>query len=251
MSQRYDEDEIRAAYRALAAFYAQKRSQPGNVNDVLEQPALAALLPDLRGACLLDAGCGTGLYARWLAEQGAAVTGIDLSPDMVQRAREHCAGLPVRLDVGSILALPYADASFDGALACYVLHYVPDQRAVLAELARVLRPGGFLLLSLENPAFSARVELREHAGRPAMVISDYFRTGKTYFRFRGHDLDVPSFHVPLPDVIEGLAAAGLQIDRCVEPRLQEQDRARLPPDKQALIDLPTIFVLRARKLRSA
>ncbi|MCL9759689.1 class I SAM-dependent methyltransferase [Frankia sp. AiPa1] len=101
----------------------------------------AALSPRLPGARLLEIGVGTGLIAAGLAGQGRQVLGVDLSSEMLEHARLRVPGRLARADAAR---LPLRPASIDGALAVHVLHLVGDPGAVLAELARVLRPGGRL-----------------------------------------------------------------------------------------------------------
>lgn len=106
----------------------------------------ALLAPALRPgapARLLDAGCGTGRNVAWLAEFGSAV-GVDLSAQALTLSRRRGA----RVARASVLALPFADHSFDAVTSFDVLYHrwVSDDRAALAELRRVLKPGGLLLV---------------------------------------------------------------------------------------------------------
>jgi SAM-dependent methyltransferase len=99
----------------------------------------------------LDAGCGTGNFlmplARRLAGQGATVLGLDLSAGVLAtaRARVEAEGLPATCQIGDVEALPFADGTFDLALANFMLFHVPDLDKGISELRRVLRPGGTLL----------------------------------------------------------------------------------------------------------
>lgn len=103
-----------------------------------------------RGLRLLDAGCGTGFNLLALAPLAASL-GIDLSPEAIRFCRER----GVRALRGSVLALPFADAAFDLVTSFDVIYHdwVPDDRAAVAEMARVLRPGGVLLVRV--PALEA------------------------------------------------------------------------------------------------
>ena len=99
----------------------------------------------------LDVGCGTGAFllplARRLVPQGATVIGLDLAEGTLgqARARVQAEGLPVDCVIGDVEALPFDDSSFDLVLANYMLYHVPDLERAIAELRRVLRPGGTLL----------------------------------------------------------------------------------------------------------
>jgi ArsR family transcriptional regulator len=102
---------------------------------------LAALLPPT--SVVADLGCGTGLLAAELAPAVARVVGVDDSPAMLRAARRRCAGLAnVELLKGDLSAVPIDTASCDAAVCVLALTYVADPAAVVAELARVLRPGG-------------------------------------------------------------------------------------------------------------
>ncbi|GAA4427282.1 hypothetical protein GCM10023169_27070 [Georgenia halophila] len=99
-------------------------------------------------ASVLDIGAGTGrvLFELHHIAPALELTGIDISPDMVAVARRNTAGTGIAVDVGDVSALPYADASFDVAVSTLSMHHWPDQAAAVAEIARVLRPGGTLLV---------------------------------------------------------------------------------------------------------
>ena len=93
------------------------------------------------GGHVLDVATGTGLVAEQLLAHGHRVTGLDQSPDMLALARRRF-GDRVELVQASATALPFPDASFDHLTFTYLLRYVDDPGATLAELARVVRPGG-------------------------------------------------------------------------------------------------------------
>ena len=93
---------------------------------------------------VVDVGCGTGNLAIQAAQTGARVTGIDIAPPMLERARAgaQAAGVDVAWIEGDAEALPVADASMDVAMSSFGCMFAPRHRAAAAELARVLRPGG-------------------------------------------------------------------------------------------------------------
>jgi demethylmenaquinone methyltransferase/2-methoxy-6-polyprenyl-1,4-benzoquinol methylase len=95
------------------------------------------------GGSVLDVATGTGLVAERLLAQGHRVTGLDQSPDMLAVARSRF-GERVELVEATATAIPFADASFDHLTFTYLLRYVEDPAATLAELARVVRPGGVI-----------------------------------------------------------------------------------------------------------
>ena len=96
------------------------------------------------GLRVLDVGCGQGIDVARYAQAGAAVTGIDLTPRHVELARAHVAalGLSAQIEQADAERLRFPDASFDRVSSNGVLHHTPDMPAALAEIRRVLRPGG-------------------------------------------------------------------------------------------------------------
>ncbi len=109
---------------------------------------------DLAGARWIDAGCGTGTLSRFLAERGCSVLGVDAAIEMVEAAAQLAQwDKSARLNferVETIARLPLASNSCDGVLCSSVLEYVADVDLCLKEFARVLRPGGLLLVSVPN-----------------------------------------------------------------------------------------------------
>jgi SAM-dependent methyltransferase len=121
-------------------------------------PAVAAVA-EAAPARVLEVGCGWGELAEWIASAtGAEVVAVDLSPRMVELARDR--GVDAR--VADVQELPFPDASFDAAVAAWMLYHVPDLDHGLAELARVLRPGG-RLVAVTNSAYHLQ-ELRDLVG---------------------------------------------------------------------------------------
>jgi SAM-dependent methyltransferase len=94
----------------------------------------------------LDVATGTGAIALRGARAGAEVTGIDITPDLIEIARKHAVDerLAIQFDVGNAQELPYEDARFDVVSSAHGVHFAPDHARAVAELARVCRPGGRL-----------------------------------------------------------------------------------------------------------
>ncbi len=105
---------------------------------------------DVRGCKrILDAGCGNGRYSRFLlrwADADAVIAGFDLSQRMLKRARRRLHSQRINHVAADLTKLPFATGFFDAVVCGYVLEHLPDPRPGLAELARVMRPGGKLLL---------------------------------------------------------------------------------------------------------
>jgi ubiquinone/menaquinone biosynthesis C-methylase UbiE len=113
---------------------------------------------DVRGCKrILDAACGNGRYAKFLlrrAEPDATLTCFDLSRTMLRRARARLKSSRVTFTVADLTRLPYAAGCFDAVVCGWVLEHLPDPRAGLRELARVMKPGGKLLLMCTEDTFA-------------------------------------------------------------------------------------------------
>ena len=192
------------------------------------------MLPEVDGLFGLDVGCGEGHNTRLVAERGARVVGVDISETFVRHAREAEEGRPlgIRYEVASAVELPFDGASFDFVTAFMSLMDIPETERVLAEVFRVLRPGGFFQFSITHPCFDTphRENLRDEGGRTyAIEVGDYFRgregevkewlfsaappeaqEGKPPFR-------TPIFMRPLSLWLNGLVEAGFVLERFGEP----------------------------------
>jgi len=133
----------------LTKSYARWRSSRlGRITNALEHDLLIRLLGAVAGTSLLDVGCGDGELASQLARRGASVTGLDADPAMIAAAhrRPEFANGRLRLVEGKAEQLPFDDALFDRVVAVTVLCFIPDAASAVAEMARVLKPGGRLVV---------------------------------------------------------------------------------------------------------
>lgn len=106
---------------------------------------------DLRpGERILDAGCGTGVFALDFLARGVHVTGLELSLPMLKHAGRKAAGHPFRMVQGDMRALPFADESFDKTVSVTAIEFIEDAAAAVAELLRVTRPGGVVVVASLN-----------------------------------------------------------------------------------------------------
>lgn len=111
--------------------------------------SLVELVPEDAGGRWIDLACGPGLVSRALAARVAAVEGFDLTPAMIEKAsaEARAAGVEnVAFSLGDATALDSPDASYDGAITRFSLHHIPVPGRVVAEMARVVRPGGWVVI---------------------------------------------------------------------------------------------------------
>ncbi|MFH8897859.1 class I SAM-dependent methyltransferase [Streptomyces coeruleorubidus] len=182
-------------YRSWAPHY----DAPGNQMIDIEQPVVRRILDGLPVGTALDAACGTGRHTTYLRELGHDVIGVDVSPDMLAQARKR---LPdVAFHEADLHRLPLPDDAVDTVVCALALTHVPDLAPVLAEFARVLRPGGSLVIS------------------DAHLLVSYLRP--TLARRPGPD-GRPSLltehHHPLSAYLAAALPLGFQVRQCEEPR---------------------------------
>jgi SAM-dependent methyltransferase len=150
----------------------------GAMNDeAAMQLLLKALAPGPDDA-VLDVACGPGIVAAAVAGKAGRVVGIDLTPEMIELARERCAAAGLdntRFDIGDVTELPYGDGEFSAVVCRYALHHVGDPEAVVREMARVCAPGGRVVVADmivgEDPDVATRFNAAERARDPSHVRS--------------------------------------------------------------------------------
>jgi SAM-dependent methyltransferase len=145
----YDNDEFFAGYSRLG------RSVAG-LEGAAEWPSLRAMLPPLRGARVLDLGCGFGWFCRWAREEGAAqVRGIDVSEKMLARAEAETADAAVAYQRADLERLDLPEGTFDLVYSSLAFHYLENLDRLMAQIHRALTPGGRLVCSVEHPIYTA------------------------------------------------------------------------------------------------
>jgi len=112
------------------------------------------------GDRLLDAACGVGYGAGTLVRAGAAVTAVDCAPEALSVAKAN--GEPAALALADLHHLPFVDHAFDGVICFEVLEHLTDPAAFLDQVVRVLRPGGWFVVSTPNPAFEVENPFHQH-----------------------------------------------------------------------------------------
>jgi len=194
----------------------------------LEEPTMHRLFDALPAATVLDAACGTGRHSGYLAARGHQIVGVDSSPAMLARARAKLLQGDFR--EGDLEALPLESRSVDVAVCALALVHLPELGQAVAELARVVRPGGRVIISDVHPFVV-------HLGWQAQ-----FRTAEG-------DTGFMRLHPHLPsDYCRAFAAAGLRILSCDEPLLTPETALtaaaeRLPEaNRTAWAGLPGVLI---------
>jgi len=229
------------AYEALAESYAALvDTKPHNA--YYERPATLSLLPEVSGKRVLDAGCGPGVYAEWLADHGAEVVAFDVSPKMVRLAKQRLGTKAHVLQADLDQPLDFLeDDSFDIVLSALALDYIEDWNKVFKEFYRVLRQGGHLVFSTGHPF----AEFLLHG------TESYFRTETVDYEWTGFGMPVrvPYYRRPLNALVNPLLEAGFILERLLEPTPTEQFREKEPQEYEELSKRPGFLCVRARKER--
>jgi SAM-dependent methyltransferase len=220
-------------------------------HSLLNRPALLSLMPPLKGLHVLDAGCGTGWFTDYFANQGATVTALDISEQMVERTKarlevvnptanvtkEGVSDLPPRVPTANVIQANLAEplklepASFDLILSSLTLQYLESWSLTFTEFNRILKPSGILIFSVHHP------------------FEEFKLSGENYFATeeRKRNGGQVSFRRSLSSMTETLYQRGFVIERVLEP-LPDAAYAETDPQGYAgLLEFPGLLVVRARK----
>jgi SAM-dependent methyltransferase len=216
---------VASAYDSFAEAYSAD-SEAGLVNGYYTHPAIVNLAGDVNGRRILDAGCGSGPITVKLRDRGATVAGFDSSAEMLALARKRL-GPEADLRAADLASpLPYPDDTFDDVIAALVLHYLQDWTGPLAELRRVLKPGGRLIAAIDHP-FAIALMHRQRGGNP-----DYFETRSwtEEWTHGGHSATMTFWTRPLHAMTDSFTTAGFRIAVISEPPPAPDTPRELLPD---------------------
>ncbi|WP_329182830.1 class I SAM-dependent methyltransferase [Actinacidiphila glaucinigra] len=207
-------------YDRFAEAYAAE-NETSLINAYYARPAIVDLAGEVAGRRILDAGCGVGPIAEDLRERGRCRGRLRLQRPDAGAARQRLGDdvVLVRAELGG--PLPFADAEFDDVVASLVLHYLEDWTTALAELRRVLKPGGRLIVSVNHPFVSQMAAPRG---------TDYFatRSSSEIWELGGSKHLMTFWDRPLHAIADAFTAAGFRIDTISEPAPAPGARERFP-----------------------
>lgn len=227
--------------------------------DLVNTPAFFALLPGVDGLFGLDLGCGEGHNTRLLADAGAELVALDISERFIEAATSRPRPT-IRHVLGDGAALPFESERFDFVTAFMSLMDVAAPEECLQEIARVLRPGGFLQFSVVHPGTTTPIRrwVEDESGkREALAVGDYFYEGPLTesWIFSAAPADLRERHRPftityarrtLSGWLSAVLGAGLRIEAVDEPRADEET-ARTHPEVADTRIAPFFLLVRARK----
>lgn len=228
--------KIIEAYEQLAVKYNELIDHKPH-NAYYDRPNTLSLLPDVRDKKVLDAACGPGKYAEILLDQGADITGFDISPSMVALAaeRNHGQGNFFVHD----LSQPFMfseENTYDIVLCALAMHYLEDWSSTIQEFYRVLKPNGTVVISIEHPFFEY----------------EYFKS-KMYFEVEhvkatwggfGKKVEVNSYRRSLNECISPFTDNGFYLDKLLEPKPVAEFEKLDPRHFKELNQFPAFLCLR-------
>jgi ubiquinone/menaquinone biosynthesis C-methylase UbiE len=233
-----DGERAASQYDAMSTVYREANDE-GAFNAFYERPGTIALLGDVSGLRVLEAGCGPGALTRWLVDNGAIVTAMDVSQEMVRLASERVGDRASILTADLADPLPFADASFDLVVASLVLHYLADWSAPLAEFRRVLTHGGAVTFSTHHPAMDWQLHSPDNYFAVIQVTETW--------HLGGQPSDVTFWRRPLTAITAAVTDAGFVIDQLVEPRPRPELQRRDPQAYDKLQRKPAFLFFRLTK----
>ena len=241
----YDNDTFFEGYKTL-------RAGEMNYNDLLEQPAIAKMLPDLTGKTVLDLGCGYGQNCTDFVRRGAKrVVGVDISKKMLTVAKNESNDEKIEYINMSMTDISKLNESFDFIYSSLAFHYIEDFDLFAKDMFGVLGIGGQLLFSQEHPIITATVDGKSHFNKDAegkkisYTFSNYNEPGerKTYWYVDG----VIKYHRTFSGVVNALTRAGFTIEEICEPVPEEWAIKKYPDIVKEFIK-PIFLIVKARKV---
>ena len=241
----YDNETFFEGYKSL-------RAGETNYNDLLEQPAMAKMLPDLTAKDVLDLGCGYGHNCIDFVYRGAkSVVGVDISEKMLEVAKSESSDEKIEYVNMSMTDISKLCQKFDFIYSSLAFHYVKDFDAFAKEMYAVLNVGGQLLFSQEHPIITATIDGNGHFNknlkgkRVSYTFSNYNEPAerKVHWYVDG----VIKYHRTFSDVINALAKAGFVIEEVCEPTPEEWAIEKLPTIVKEYIK-PNFLIVKAKKV---
>ncbi len=227
-----------------------------------EKPAIQAALPDLSGKKVISIGCGSGVDARWIKDNGAAeVVGIDLSDNLIAIAKAENPDILFKQMDMEQLAFP--DESFDLAYSSLAIHYIDDWTTPLKEALRVLKAGGSYVFSCGHPIMSAMdygdSDNQKHAllgkkineqSEERRIFGDYMVAADggvkgTVATIANSQLVV--YHRSISAMIAQIQASGFEIVQMIEPLPIESLKSHDPFNYDLLMRIPAFIIWKLQK----
>ncbi|MCF6137363.1 class I SAM-dependent methyltransferase [Pseudalkalibacillus berkeleyi] len=227
------------AYQEMADYYARYIDHKP-FNAYYERPGTLSLLPDVENKKVLDAGCGAGYYTEWLISNGAQVTAVDFSENMVQRTKARVGNKAdvIHADLNEPLSA-IKSKSKDLIVSALTLHYLKDWEQPIKEFNRILKNKGRFVFSVHHPFMDFTMFNRENYFATELLTDEWeTNNGKVEVQF---------YRRPLSEVFKPLYLNGFVIEKVLEPLPTEAFRKAVPEQYERLKKRPQFLFVRAQK----
>jgi SAM-dependent methyltransferase len=211
-------------------------------NAYYERPATLSLLPEIKNKKILDIGCAGGWYTKYLLDNGASVTAIDVNKNMVEitkrRTQNKCPVILADINNGFDF-IP--DGSIDVVLASLVLHYIKDIEKAFSEINRILKTDGEIIFSIHHPLMEFVLFKRENY-MEIELLEDEWIMGEEKIKVR-------FYRRPLNKMLQPLIDKGFYIEKIAEPEPAKEFKEKLPEAYERLLKKPNFLFIKARKMK--
>ena len=211
------EDADLTSYDPIADVFLAHIARPNSWNNLYERPHTLSRLPDLENKNVLDLGCASGFYTKHALKNGASVTAVDASKVMLERLQTRIKSPKLRLfcaDIGRPMPFLESD-SFDCVICSLVIDYIRDWEPLFAEMRRVMKKGGRLVISTHHP-FNIYLYLKPKSYFDFKMVED------TWSRWSSRPFKTRYYIRPLSETLRPILQSQFTIISIDEP---------LPPDK--------------------
>ncbi|MFR5876368.1 MAG: class I SAM-dependent methyltransferase [Eubacterium sp.] len=240
----YDNDIFFNEYIAL-------RERKDNYNDLLEQPAMKKLLPDLKNKSVLDLGCGFAANCIDFVNRGAKrVIGIDLSKNMLNMAEQLNSSEKIKYLNMSMTEISKLNEKFDFVYSSLAFHYIMDFDALIKDIYSLLNDNGVLLFSQEHPIVTSSINgsnhfITDNGNIIGYLMSDYQNTGlrKGTWFVEG----VEKYHRTFSQIINSLSYAGFKIEFIDEP-VPDKNALKVRPGLAKEFIKPNFLMIKSKKI---
>lgn len=232
--------------------YRNLRRRDTCYNNLLEQPAMEEMLPDLKDKSVLDIGCGYGHNCLDFIKRGAnKAVGIDISEKMLAVAKKESSHPNIeyrRMDMAEISSL---NMKFDLVYSSLAFHYAENFKKLMEDIFKLLNDFGTLLYSQEHPINTAPIDedvghfnLDENGNKVSYTFSDYNRSGIRKIHWFGEELT--KYHRPMGEILTSIAHSGFVITNVTEPLPKPWAVEKLPTIVKEYIK-PNFLIIKAVK----
>jgi len=236
---------------AVVEDYKTVRNKTESYNNLIEQPAMKLLLPDLKNKSVLDMGCGFGINCIDFLRRGAVkITGIDISEKMLDFAKAENSDVNIKYIKLGMERINELDSKFDFVYSSLAIHYIADFEKLIKDIYSKLNDNGILLFSQSHPLTTAPMEgatwIKNDQGvKISSPVSNYLENGQRILNWK--DIQYPIYHRSFSLIINALVENGFTIMKIVEPAPTNQ-AIEIVPGMYDEMHRPTAIIIKAQKV---